>query len=424
MDFHPIAELFPLMEQSEFEKLVDDIAENGQREAIWLHPDDNTIIDGRNRYMACCELGVVPEYRTWDGNGSLVSFVVSLNLHRRHLTASQKAAIASTIKPMFDEEARERQGARNDIREIFPESSKGRSRDQAAAVTGANPRYVSDYEKIEREAPDLAAPIRSGKINIPTAKILAEVDREERDEIVARGRDEIMAEARRIKAGDNNKRRAEKEAERERLSSIAIPANLSDRYNIYHCGVETLQNYVEPNSVDWIITDPPYPREFLHTYADLASFASYALKEGGSLLAMSGQSYLPEIHTMLGSKLIYHWTLAYTTFGGQSPQIWPRKVNTFWKPILWYTKGEYRGSWIGDVAKSDVNDKRFHHWGQSESGFFNLCEKFVKRGDVVCDPFLGGGTTAVIALELGAYFIGCDIDKAEVGKTILRLTDE
>jgi hypothetical protein len=85
-EFHEVANIFPMMQGEEFDALKADIAANGLREPIWLHPDGR-IIDGRNRYRACCELSIEPEYHTWNGSGSLVSFVVSLNLHRRHLTA-------------------------------------------------------------------------------------------------------------------------------------------------------------------------------------------------------------------------------------------------------------------------------------------------------------------------------------------------
>ena len=63
--------------------LVADIQEHGLREAIWIH--GGKIIDGRNRFKACERLGIKPAFRKWNGKGSLVSFVVSLNLHRRHL---------------------------------------------------------------------------------------------------------------------------------------------------------------------------------------------------------------------------------------------------------------------------------------------------------------------------------------------------
>ena len=76
-------------------------------------------------------------------------------------------------------------------------------------------------------------------------------------------------------------------------------------------------------------------------------------------------------------------------------------------------KGEYTGQWIGDVCKSDVNqnDKRFHKWGQSESGMADIIERFTETGQLICDPFVGGGTTAIVAMEMERQFVGCDIDE-------------
>lgn len=164
--------------------------------------------------------------------------------------------------------------------------------------------------------------------------------------------------------------------------------------------------------VDVIITDPPYGREHLDCYSWLADFAVKHLKPGGSLLAMSGQSYLPEIMATLGAQLTYHWTCAYLTPGGQAAQLWDRNVNTFWKPVLWYTSGPYAGLWVGDVLKSDTNDndKRFHEWGQSESGMADLVSRFSAAGDLVCDPFAGGGTTLAVAAALGRQAVGVEVD--------------
>lgn len=180
---------------------------------------------------------------------------------------------------------------------------------------------------------------------------------------------------------------------------------------------------IADESVDCIITDPPYPREFLGEYRKLSMFAERVLKPGGSCLAMAGQSYLPEVITHLSEHLTYHWTLAYLTPGGQSVQLWERQVNTFWKPVLWFVKGEYKGEWSGDVVKSDVNDndKRFHEWGQSESGTARLVERFSRPGDLICDPFVGGGTTAVAALARGRRFIGVDTSTDAVNDTRMRI---
>lgn len=184
---------------------------------------------------------------------------------------------------------------------------------------------------------------------------------------------------------------------------------------------------IEPGTINAIVTDPPYPAEFLPLFADLADLAARTLKPGGLCAVMVGQSYLPDVYRLMArDDLAYQWTLAYLTPGGQATQLWQRKVNTFWKPILVYTKGQYDGPWIGDVATSDVNDndKNHHHWGQSESGMADLLDRLTQPGDLVCDPFLGGGTTAVVAHQLGRRFIGCDIDEAHIVTTTDRFGSE
>ena len=191
------------------------------------------------------------------------------------------------------------------------------------------------------------------------------------------------------------------------------------------CGdFEKIANDIEPGIIDVIITDPPYPQEYLYLYEVLAKHAERLLKPNGLLLAMAGQSYLPAIFDMMKPYLAYQWVISYLTPGGQSPQLWQRKVNSFWKPVLWFVNGDYTGPWVGDVAKSAVNDndKRFHEWGQSESGFADLVERFSKQGDLILDPFCGGGTTGFVALKLNRRFIGVDIDPANIETTRDRLS--
>jgi hypothetical protein len=101
MKFHPVSNIFPMMSESEFQELKDDIAKNGLIEPIYTYQDK--IIDGRNRYTACTEIGVKPKFKKWLNNNGvlLVDFVISLNLKRRHLTASQRAMSAVAALPHF-----------------------------------------------------------------------------------------------------------------------------------------------------------------------------------------------------------------------------------------------------------------------------------------------------------------------------------
>lgn len=188
-DFHPVANIFPLMADDDYAALVADIRANGQRESIWLHAD-GSIIDGRNRYRACCDLGLAPKYKTWNGKGSLVAFVISLNLHRRHLSSSQRAVVALDVMPFLEAEAKERQGQRTDLDTTLVKKltnvgdpNNGKVAEQVATITGTNRQYVADAKKIAKEAPDLLEQVRTGETTITAAKReIKERKREERRE--------------------------------------------------------------------------------------------------------------------------------------------------------------------------------------------------------------------------------------------------
>jgi ParB-like chromosome segregation protein Spo0J len=99
---HPLSLIFPCMEAEELRNLGADIKLNGLREPIWLYEDK--ILDGNNRYRAIIQVGM--EYKLTDASfrqfdpktqGDPLKFVISANLHRRHLTESQRAMIAGQI---------------------------------------------------------------------------------------------------------------------------------------------------------------------------------------------------------------------------------------------------------------------------------------------------------------------------------------
>jgi hypothetical protein len=107
LKFHPAAELFPLMEGEDFDALVADIKANGLHEPVVLL--DGKILDGRNRYRACGAAGVVCrvfEHKADCGHvADPVAYVVSRNLHRRHLTAEQKRELIAKVIAMQPEKS-------------------------------------------------------------------------------------------------------------------------------------------------------------------------------------------------------------------------------------------------------------------------------------------------------------------------------
>lgn len=175
-----------------------------------------------------------------------------------------------------------------------------------------------------------------------------------------------------------------------------------------------------------IISDPPYPREYLPLYADLASWSTFWGCE--RMILMVGQSIMPEVlSSVVGvnetgmTPWEYHWSSAYLTIG-PATRIWDRKVSTSWKPILSFGRNDC--DWPNlttDIFRSSGDDKNHHYWGQNENGMAALVEAFTEPGDLVIDPFLGGGTTAIVCRELGRRFVGCDVDAAAVHATRERL---
>lgn len=208
----------------------------------------------------------------------------------------------------------------------------------------------------------------------------------------------------------------------ERKTIVPDLPDITERYKLFCCDIKNAPGQVEKNSVDWIITDPPYPKEYIELIKPLGEFSRYALKKGGSLICMIGQSYLPDIYSILSECLTYNWTCCYL-MPGDAVTVWPRKVTTGWKPLLWFIKDKYQKDSMYDVFKSQAKDKEHHFWGQSESGMADIIERFTFPGNIICDPFLGAGTTGVVALRANRFFIGMDNDPEAIDETKRRFKE-
>jgi|688.fasta_scaffold03631_8 hypothetical protein len=94
LEFHEIANIFPMMDHDRLMELVEDIRQNGLLDPIELY--DGKILDGRNRYKACLLAGVEPIGNEYTGEDPL-KHVLSKNLHRRHMDESQRAMVGANI---------------------------------------------------------------------------------------------------------------------------------------------------------------------------------------------------------------------------------------------------------------------------------------------------------------------------------------
>jgi len=155
-EFHPFANVFPMMTDQEHAELVADIKTHGQREPITLF--QGKIIDGRNRDRACRELGIKPLYVDFEGNDAeALNLVVSANVVRRHLTTSQRAMIADDLAAL-------RQGQRKS------DASNDASQVETAKQMHVSRPSVQRARKVKQQGtPELAAAVRQGKTTVSAA---------------------------------------------------------------------------------------------------------------------------------------------------------------------------------------------------------------------------------------------------------------
>jgi len=185
--FHRFADAFPLMDAEALATLAEDIREHGQREPIRTYQGE--VLDGRNRFLACERLEVAPWLveSTAKTDEEALAESISCNLHRRHLTASQRAMVGAMLEPMFAELAKARQIRKpaDSVQANLPEQRQ--ARDDAAEAVNVSPRSIQDAKTVtERGTPELRAAVVSGDIAVSAASTAAAWEPEEQRELVER----------------------------------------------------------------------------------------------------------------------------------------------------------------------------------------------------------------------------------------------
>ena len=392
-------QVMPELSAEEYAELKADIEQRGVMIPI-EYDEQGNVLDGYHRLRICKELGIkdFPKViRAGMTEAEKLTHARKLNIARRHLNTSQKQAL---------------------IREQLKATPEQSDR-QIAKVLGVDKNTVNTQRKqleATGEIHQCSRQASDGRVfHKPVVSVFNPTKREERamkkPEVVERmqedGTSPLVASMKIL---------SEAKAERKAYElSEDFPEEMC---NLFVADIRDGLKEIADESVDVIITDPPYQREYIPLYGDLSLLASRVLKQGGSLIVMIGQSYMPEVIELLGRHMSYYWIMPYLTPGGGSPLLYQKRVNTFWKPVLWYVKGEYKGDYIGDILKSPESDKRFHEWGQSLGGMQDIVSRLSNPNDVILDPFLGGGTTGAAAVSMGRKFIGTDIkpENVEISK--------
>jgi hypothetical protein len=154
MDFHPLANIFPMMTDEELNDLGDDLLKQGQREPIWIY--ESKIIDGRNRYGGCRLKGIEPRIVEYLGIDPL-GFVISMNLKRRHLDASQRAMVVAGIASLP-------KGSHPPIGGSSPTQEVAAKLLNVSVRSGQRARYVKDHG-----VPVLVHAVEQGEVKVAAA---------------------------------------------------------------------------------------------------------------------------------------------------------------------------------------------------------------------------------------------------------------
>jgi len=176
MKHHPIADVWPMMEEDKLSELADDIRKNGQLVPVWLY--DGKILDGRNRWAACKIAGIEPKTKEYAGDEP-TAFAVAMNDRRRHMNKGALAAVAAELEPFFaadaarrkkETEGRPKKDSEKPVAKLPPVSPPQKARVEAAKSVGVGERYVQDAKKVKQEAPEVFERLKAGKITLQDAK--------------------------------------------------------------------------------------------------------------------------------------------------------------------------------------------------------------------------------------------------------------
>lgn len=400
-EVHPAAALFPMIDGEEMDRLVESIRTQGLQHPIVLTVG-GVLLDGRNRLRACEIGGVRPKFETYTGD-DYVDYVVRVNVERRHLTTGQRAMLALEILPLKEKEGlrRKRDAGRSAAPGRPAEKDRAdlpgvRARDEAAKSVGASGRSVAQAKRVNEQAPDLAEKVRTGELALDAAE---------------------------KQAARRQHQKSDRDARVVKLSNIN-PEAAGTRWRLLLGDFRDRLAELGDGTVDLIVTDPPYPAEFLPLYTDLSKHAARVLKPQGLLLSLTGKIFLPDVMRMLGEHLAYGWCYCQPLPGANS-RIMARHVAQTWKPWLAYSNGTWPSGmieWHGDTTDPSAMSKSYR-WEQGAEPADYLIANLSGPDAVVLDPFTGTGTYGVAALRQGRSFIGCEADADRFAQAKGRLDD-
>jgi len=406
------------LSKSEYEQLKDSIRKYGLHLPIIINPKGE-ILDGNNRHKICQELQIPLKYeiKSFDSLIDEKGFVIDVNLKRRHLNDFQKAELAYKLEAFEKEKAKQRQ---SEAGKLF---GKGKKEDNSRL--GKSNDHKLSIEKC-RVIEAVSKKLGMSPKTYQRAKTIIENGQEEIKNSLRKGKTSVSKEYEKIQ---RDKKRQELFSQINLLDNNSSNEKIENKNTITNCKLlhgdftlTLIQKEVQDNSVDLILTDPPYSQDSLILYQELSKFATRVLKPGGSIVTFVGHIVLNEVikafekYSQNNNSCLKYWWILAVKHSGHHAKIYPRHVFAQWKPMLWYTKGEKVNdltisNTFGDLIESNQPTKALHEWEQSTVEAEYIIKNLTIENQTILDPMMGIGTTAIAALKLKRKFIGIEKDK-------------
>lgn len=361
-------QVMPSLDDDEYERLKHDIEKHGLEYPILVDPDGN-VIDGHHRMKACRELGIDPKTEVVDGTDDE-------NYHRAYRSNLLRRDLNGTKREVVKQYLLE-----------HPERLEEDTQRDVALDLGVSQATVANAAK---EIPDSVKPIKDNQLNTD----------EKRDRV----QDYLEKNP-----GASNREAADTVDFDVSHVSISKWRKEWNQIDVIHS--DFTEADIEPESVDHIITDPPYGENDLQPWTDLSAFADRVLKPGGFCIAYSGKYHLPDVMDRMGENLEYYWQMV-VRHDGPGAKFFARNLRTNYKPILIYAKPpvEPQSDFVSDVIDGAGREKDDHDWQQAEAESAELLDRFTDVDNRICDPMAGSGTTAVACKRLDRRCVVIDSD--------------
>lgn len=400
--------LFPLQPE-ELKFLEESILAEGVRDALVVWPKDGELIlvDGHNRYRIAKQHNIPFEIKEKHFNdlGEVLEWVDFNQLGRRNLIDEQRSYVLGRLY-----ERRKKQGERKDIvkegtelgEKFTPSLGIHATAKEIAKQAGVSERTIrnaADFanvvDKVKEIDPEVANEVLKG--NIKDAKTELPKLVKKNPQILNKVVKEIKTNKTKSIKESVSKIKTEERNDQSKLIRLSA-LNEEDKYKpvIYQGEFQDICKNFPDDFVDCIITDPPYPKEYLPLWSDLSLIAERILKPSGFCICYSGKYYLPEVIKRLSEHLEYYWQLI-LLHSGPMAAVHPVKINTGYKPILVFQKAPRKSqdNYITDIVAGTGKEKSLHKWQQSEDELTDLIDKFTNVDDLILDPFAGSGTVGV-----------------------------